>query len=107
MNAQLLGCSWAGAMLTLVRRARSKPVNCRRSLSLLKTVEYMKKKGPSGSEDSSIHTGSPFLQGRTFTNLSCSFPKIQVLWLVSPSLYVVISSKEVMLEVSARRLSGA
>ena len=44
-NAQLLGCSWDGATLTSVSRARSNPVKGRRSLSHLKTVVYMKKKG--------------------------------------------------------------
>ena len=70
-------------------------------------MEYMKKKGSSGSEDSLIHTGSPSLQGRTFINLLCSFPKIRVFSLDSPSLYAAISLKVVILEVSARRLSGA
>jgi len=49
---------------------------------------------------SSTHTGSPSLQGRTFTytrNFSSA----------SPSLYALISSKEVIFEVSAKRLLEA
>jgi len=54
-NSQLLGCSWAGATLTSMRSARSNPMKGSRSLSLLKVVEYMKKKGSSGSARSSTH----------------------------------------------------
>ena len=44
------------------------PVSGKRSLTRLKMVEYIKKKGPpAGFARSSTHTGSPFSQGRTDT----------------------------------------
>jgi len=68
MKAQLLGCSWAGATSTSVSKARLNPVKGKQTLTRLKTVEYIKKKGgSSGDAQSSTHTGSPALQGMTLT----------------------------------------
>jgi len=43
MKAQLLGCSWAGAMLISINNTLSKPVRGRHNLISLKTVWYRKK----------------------------------------------------------------
>ena len=105
---QLLGCSWVGATLTSASNACSNPVSGRRSLTCLKTIEYMKKKGaPAGFVWSSVHTSSPFLQGRTDTYTSCSLPKTWHFSSASPSFYVMTSWLEVYLEVSAKRSLGA
>ena len=101
-------CSWAGATLISVSNAHSNPVCGKRSLTRLKMVEYMKKKGPlAGFTQSSAHMGSPFSQGRIDTYASCSLPKTRHFSSASPSLYVITSWLEVNLEVSANKSLGA
>ena len=65
VGVELLGWSWAGAVLISVRSSLSKGVNRRHTPTRLNTVWYIKKKGFPFLGLSSKQTGSPGRPGRT------------------------------------------
>ena len=67
----------------------------------------MKQKGPSGSEASSKHTGSPSRQATIRTYLSWSLPKTRYGWQDCFFLQVVMPLRVVKVDISSKRSTGA